>query len=197
MSFFDQIVNKIFPKENKKVILTNEVLKRSQHEFDSYDEWHASDVSKEILQKIFRAYHLKKTDIKDPIPVALLQSDKANGFAIANCSSLLDSDYKMLLEHFKKQILLIGYRQSGSNRKVTAEIDRVVTKEFYYLKPPIKMEPPIDQRYGNISLELILHNDKPYYLKLMASVYSDRLYSEPLPFSDLIEMLFERDNKEE
>jgi len=192
MSFFDQIINKIFPKEKKNVILTNEVLRRSQHEFDSYDEWHASAVSKEILDKIFRAYHLKKTNIQDPIPIALLQSDKANGFAIANCSSLLDSDYKMLLEHFKKQILGIGYRQSGSNRKVTAEDDRVTTKEFYYLKPPIQMEPPIDQRYGNISLELILHDDKPHFLKLTASVYSDRLYSEPENFSDLVETLFEK-----
>ena len=54
------------------------------------------------------------------------------------------------------------------------------------------MEPPIDQRYGNISLELILYNDKPHYLKLMASVYSDRLYSEPESFSDLVELLFEK-----
>jgi hypothetical protein len=192
MSFFDQIVNKIFPKEKKNVVLTNEVLKRSQQEFDSYEDWHASGVSKEILDKIFRAYHLKKTNIKDPIPIALFESDKANGFAIANCSSLLDSDYKMLLEHFKKQILAIGYRQSGSNRKVTAEQDRVLTKEMYYLKPPFQMEPPIDQRYGNISLELILHDDKPHYLKIMASVYSDRLYSEPESFSGLVETLFER-----
>lgn len=144
------------------------------------------------MDKIFRAFHLKKTDIKDPIPIALFESDKANGFAIANCSTLLDSDYKMLLEHFKKQIIAIGYRQSGSNRKVTAEQDRVSTKEFYYLKPPIQMEPPIDQKYGNISLELILYDDKPHYLKLMASVYSDRLYSEPESFYDLVEKLFEK-----
>jgi hypothetical protein len=192
MSFFEQIISKIFPKEKKNIILANEVLKRSQQEFASYEDWYASDVSREILEKIFRAYHLKKTDIKDPIPIALLQSNKANGFAIANCSSLLDSDYKMLLEHFKKQILAIGYRQSGSNRKVTAEDEKVTTKEFYYLKPPIQMEPPIDQRYGNISIELILHDEKPYYLKLTASVYSDRLYTEPESFSDLVEILFEK-----
>ncbi|WKV13310.1 hypothetical protein [Marivirga harenae] len=193
MSFFNQIVNKIFPKEKKNVILSNEVLKRSQNEFNSYEDWHSSDVSNEILDKIFRAYHLKKTDIKDPIPIALFQSEKANGFAIANCSSLLDSDYKMLLEHFKKQVLSLGYRQSGSNRKVTAEQDRVLTKEMYYLKPPIQMEPPIDQRFGNISLELILHDEKPHFLKIMASVYSDRLYSEPENFSDLVEKLFSKE----
>ncbi|WP_340152902.1 hypothetical protein [uncultured Marivirga sp.] len=193
MSFFNQIVNKIFPKEKKNVILSNEVLKRSQQEFNSYEDWLSSDVSNEILDKIFRAYHLKKTDIKNPIPVALFQSEKANGFAIANCSSLLDSDYKMLLEHFKKQVLSLGYRQSGSNRKVTAEQDRVLTKEMYYLKPPIQMEPPIDQRFGNISLELILHDEKPHFLKIMASVYSDRLYSEPENFSDLVEKLFSKE----
>lgn len=192
MSFFEQIINKIFPQEKKNVILSNEVLKRSKQEFDSYEEWYASDVSEKILDKIFRAYHLKKTDIKDPIPIALFQSDKANGFAIANCNSLLDSDYKMLLEHFKKQVLSIGYRQSGSNRKVTAEQDRVITKEMYYMKPPIQMEPPIDQKFGNVSLELILYDEKPHYLKIMASVYSDRLYSEPDDFSELVETLFVR-----
>jgi hypothetical protein len=194
MSFFEELVNKIFPKNKKDIVLANEVLKRSRQEFDSYQDWAQSGLSKEILEKVFRAYHLKKTDIKDPIPIALFQSDKANGFAIANCHSLLNSDYKMLLEHFKKQVLTLGYRQSGSNRKVTAEEDRVITKEFYYLKPPIQMEPPIDQKYGNINLELILYDDKPHYLKVMASVYSDRLYSEPLNFEELVAVMFKMED---
>lgn len=190
MSFFDQLINKIFPQGKKDIILTNEVLKRSKTEYQTYQDWVQSDESKFILDNIFRAYHLKKTDIKHPIPIALFQSEYANGFAIANCSSLLNSDYKMLLEHFKKQVLALGYRQSGSNRKVTAQQNRVITKEHYYLKPPIQTEPPIDQRFGNISIELILHDDKPHFLKLMASIYSDRLYSEALDFNDLVEQLF-------
>src|SRR5690554_5011471 len=105
MSFFEQIINKLFPSDKKDIILSNEVLKRSPQEFETYQQWWDADISRILLEKIFHAYHLKKTDIKDPVPIALFESDKANGFAIANCSSLLDSDYKMLLEHFKKRIL--------------------------------------------------------------------------------------------
>jgi hypothetical protein len=46
--------------------------------------------------------------------------------------------------------------------------------------------------YGNISLEKIRINQQPSYFKLLASVYSDRLYYDAKPFDDLMDRLFER-----
>ena len=50
----------------------------------------------------------------------------------------------------------------------------------------------MSQLYGNISLEKIRINQQPSYFKLLASVYSDRLYYDAKPFDDLMDQLFER-----
>ena len=47
-----------------------------------------------------------------------------------------------------------------------------------------------NQKFGNILIEKTEIDRKPSYLKLMANVYQDRLYSEAKPFSELIEQLF-------
>jgi hypothetical protein len=56
------------------------------------------------------------------------------------------------------------------------------------------MEPPIDQLYGNISIELHKFNDQPNYIKLMASIYADRLYKIHEDFDELVELLLVPDS---
>ena len=67
--------------------------------------------------------------------------------------------------------------------------------EKFYFKPPLQLPKEgelISQLYGNISLEKIRINHQPSYFKLLASVYSDRLYYDAKPFDELMDRLFER-----
>ncbi|MFT6053161.1 MAG: hypothetical protein ACJAS3_000119 [Roseivirga sp.] len=51
-------------------------------------------------------------------------------------------------------------------------------------------EKKTNQLYGNILIEYVMIVRKPSYIKLMANIYQDRMYSEALAFDELIEKLF-------
>ncbi|GAA5041863.1 hypothetical protein GCM10011506_43840 [Marivirga lumbricoides] len=189
MTFFDKMYRKLFPPSGNQV-LNHQTLVRSKKEVKRFEQWITAQKHHEILDKIHHAYHLKLTDIKDGIPIVLFNSPYANGFAIRNNEEILDSGFPFLLEYFKLKILDMGYRQAGSDKKLSAVDSAVLTVEKYYLKPPMQIDPPIDQLYGNIALELHYFNDIPNYLKLTASIYSDRMYQPHLDFSEMIEKLF-------
>lgn len=192
MSFFNQIYDKLFARNNSD-ILSKEVLNRSEKEITDYENWAKSQQSKQLLHRIKRAYHFRKTNIQDDIIIDILQTPYANGFAISELPEAEKQTYQWILEHFKEKILAEGYRQSGSDKRIKNKRTYLETTEKYYLKPPIQAKPPIDQKYGNILLELVLQDDKPMIIKVMANIYSDRLYTEALDFDDLARTLLEHE----
>ena len=84
----------------------------------------------------------------------------------------------------------MNYRLVQADRKIAEKNDLVEEKQRYYLKPPISMKEPIDQRFGNITLELVLINHTPSYLKIVAATYQDHLYQAALNYEDLVDHLF-------
>lgn len=190
MNFFNQIYDKLFSK-NKEQVLSKEVLERTEREQLEYHEWTESDPAKYLLNRIKRAYYFKKTNIKDEIIIDILNTPYAKGMAVSNLPDADKKTYQLLMDHFKTRVLEQGYRQSGSNRKVQNKPNWVETSERYYLKPPIQTEIPINQYYGNVHLELVLHDDRPHIFKLQANVYSDSLYEDAYDFEDLVAKIFE------
>jgi hypothetical protein len=195
MTFFDSIYDKLFnrtPSNNE--VLSHQQLKRTEAEKASFSKWLQSEKSSTLLAAIHRAYHLKRTDIGSEIPVLLFRSVYANGFVVKNNEGIKDKEFTFLLDYFKHQLLQLGYRQAGSDSKVTAKDGFVLSIDKFYMKPPLQMEPPIDQLYGNISIELHKFNDQPNYIKLMASIYADRLYKIHDDFDELVELLLVPDS---
>lgn len=192
MTFFDTIYDKLF---NKKVdengVLSHQPLKRSKSELANFKKWLATEKCTDLIQNIHRSYHLKRTNIDTEIPILLFRSVYANGFAIKNSREIANIEYEYLLDYFKHQLIQLGYRQAGSDSKVTAKDGFVLSVDKFYMKPPLQTEPPIDQLYGNVSIELHKFNDQPNYLKIMASIYSDRLYKKHGDFDELIEHLLD------
>ncbi len=189
MSFFDTIYKKLFNKHEPNTVLSHKALKRSEKQKTSFSNWLGDNRSEMLIEKIHRAYHLKRTDINSDIPVLLFRSAYANGFAVKNSPEINNNDFHLLLDYFRHKLLALGYRQAGSDSKVTAKSDFVLTVDKFYMKPPLQVEPPIDQMYGNVAIELHLVDDQPNYLKLMASIYSDRMYKPHQDFDELVELL--------
>lgn len=189
MTFFDKIYNQLFSvKENQ--VLSHQTLNRSKKENNRFLDWIASNKHHHLLDSIHHAYHLKLTDISSEIPIVLFRSAYANGFAIMNNEQIMNKSFPFLLEYFKSKVLEIDYRQAGSDKKVSTVEGNVLTVEKYFLKPPLQVKPPIDQLYGNIALELHYSNDMPNYLKITASIYSDRAYKPHLDFDEMVEKIF-------
>jgi hypothetical protein len=45
--------------------------------------------------------------------------------------------------------------------------------------------------FGNVSIEKVNINDKPSFLKVLVTVYSDHLYQNAKPFDQFIDDLFQ------
>ncbi len=197
MTFFDKIYNKLFPSasgENKEAFITEDITRTEQYQRD-YFRWVNEGIYKVHLEKIYNAYINKKANVADEYHVHILETPYANGFAFSYHPSLTVRDFNFLFDLFRDQVLNTGYHLKNSGRKIYDRPDYVETKERFYLKPKLKgknKEQLLDQKYGNIEIENVSIDSKPSYIKLVANVYNDRLYTKALDFNVLLKDLFER-----
>lgn len=199
MSFFDKILNQLFPKTDEGITnkqpMISEPLTRKDAERSSYFEWQNSGSYREVLEKLYQAYQTRLQNRQGNWEIHLLQMPAANGFAFTYPTNLAAREFQHLFDLLKDRVLTLNYRLVNADRQIFDKKSFVETKEKYYLKPNIDFQNTgdlFDQQYGNILIELILIDDKPSYLKLVASIYSDRLYTKALDFSELLDEIFEK-----
>ncbi|MEM8969454.1 MAG: hypothetical protein AAGE93_23755 [Bacteroidota bacterium] len=194
MSFFDKIVDKLFPAKNGLTTQIREVMHRSEKDQKAYEQWKNNGEQPKLLQKVAQAYYYKKTNIRSEIDVHILNMPTANGFAITYHPEIKEKHFQYLLEYLKDRVMLLGYRLVNKDRRIVEKPNYVETTEHYYLKPPITAESmekmPIDQQFGNVSLSQVFIDNRPSFLKVLVSFYSDRLYQEALHFDDFVSHLF-------
>lgn len=196
MSFFDSVVGKLFGKQAPKTAFIHETLSRSEKELDAFDTWEKSDTARPLIEDIERGYYLKKQGIVSGVDVHILKSQYANGFAISYGEAFTEETFKHSFDWFKERVLELGYKLSVADRKISDKENYEETVEKWYLKPITEdlNTTVANQRYGNITVEKIDIDRKPNYIKFLASIYQDRLYTEALTFDELLENIFKSKN---
>ncbi len=198
MSFFDKIVKKLFPADkvtNGKEAFVSEELTRNEPYKQAYFRWINEGAYKPLLHDVHEAYQHKLQKNEVTLKLHLLTTPYANGFALSYHATIGEKEFNYLFDYLKDQVINAGYQLNNSSRKIYDKPNYIETKEKYYLKPPLKGLDDgtlFDQMYGNISIENILIDGKPSYMKLVASIYSDRLYTKALPFQSLVDILFSK-----
>ncbi|MDF9800058.1 hypothetical protein OKW21_005321 [Catalinimonas alkaloidigena] len=197
MSYFDKLFSKLFPaKDSDKVTAVHEVLKRNQPTQQAYGDWKDSDDRSELIKEIAQAYYYKKTNITSEIDVHLFNTAYANGFAISYHEKIGSKVFQHLTDYFRDKVLEMGYRLVNADRRILDRENYVETIEKYYLKPPLSAEDltqdtiQVNQMFGNIAIEHVQINSQPSYLKVLASIYSDRQFQEADSYDDFISALF-------
>jgi hypothetical protein len=199
MGFVQEILKKLFPdnQNNSDKGYTppfySERLKRSEEfkrNFQVYlesPEW--SDLKSEVLKK----YHFKKAGLNEVEDLIVMDNPNAAGMAL-ELDSWDNKEPEFLMEYINHKVLGLGYKLQNSNRRVYDKADKVKEIERYYLKPLVSsqdFEPPINQRFGNITVELEIIDNKPKQLRWSASYYHSRDYQKHYPFEELIENVLE------
>ena len=195
MTFFDKISRKLFPGDKPKpTVDVHEVLKRPERDQLAYEVWRDQPESSALVGEVAQAYYYKKTNISSELEVHLLNTAYANGFAVSYVPRVPTKEFQHLFEYFKDQVSSMGYRVVNADRRIKDKVTYVETIEKYYLKPPLHQGDikagSIDQLYGNVVVEHVLINNRPSYIKVQASIYSDRLYQDALHFDDFADRLF-------
>ena len=191
MSFFDDVVGKLFGRQSPKAAFVHEVLKRSDQEIQQYEAWKVTENANSLIADVERGYFMKKQGIVSAVDVHLLDSQYSNGFAVSFNDQFSPDSFTFVFDFLKERGLEQGYKLTQGDRRILDKETYEETIEKWYLKPIAEdLNGVANQKFGNILIEKTEIDRKPSYLKLMANVYQDRLYSEAKPFSELIEQLF-------
>ena len=194
--FFDDLLKKIFPpRGGNQAVSVKENFSVKEKDLQDLEAWNSSEASKTLYDLVYRNYHYKRAQINESPEVHVFSSVYANGFALSYGPPLDPNSFSLLFLGLSRRIIALGYEQVSLDRKLEEVNEQVKETEKFYFKPPLQLPKEgelISQLYGNISLEKIRINQQPSYFKLLASVYSDRLYYDAKPFDDLMDRLFER-----
>ncbi len=186
--FFNQLFRK---QVSGKVPMVQEMLQRSDTEQLGYTNWQLSEhkaSSIKYLHDEISRYFLDEASTS----LLLINTAKSRGFILPY--NVLPSDilaFQHLFDYFKAQILTLNYSLYLSDVKHYNRPKQVETIERHYLKPRMGYDfsAPLNQLYGNITIEHYLHNDKPQQIKFLVTPYNDRKYTAPLSFAHLVEQL--------
>ena len=196
MSVFDYLKNLFPEKRNPNLPLVEEALQRSQSDQQDYFRWLNEGKAKDVLQKIQKAYQLKKLSLPSEIEVHFFKMNGSNGIAISYDSFYTPKEFQHLFDYLKDRVKNLAYLHHSSHRLVYEKKDYLETIQKHYLKPPIKLPEnndfrnAIDQHYGNVLIEYILIDEKPSFIRFLALTYSDQNYQNALPFEQLIQKIF-------
>ncbi|SMD41608.1 hypothetical protein SAMN00777080_0133 [Aquiflexum balticum DSM 16537] len=192
-SFIEDVLGKLFPKKSSPVTI-KENFTQTESEKENTDSWLTSDEGESLIKLVFKNYHFKKSGINAHPEIHILNSPYANGFAVSYESPFNEKTFSQLFFAFGRRMLDLGYQRVSLDRKIEEIQENVRTTEKQYFKPPLNtadLTQKIDQLFGNVSIEKVSVNDKPSYLKILVTVYSDHLYRPAKPFDLFVEELFE------
>ena len=194
-NFLDDLFKKVFSTSEKLPINVKENFLVKESEWADLESWLQTQDSKNLFALIYRNYHFKRTQINETPQVHIFSSPYANGFAVSYEPPIDSKSFSRLFLGMSRRILALGHNQVSLDRKYEEVKDRVKVTEKFYFKPPLQLpseEQLISQLYGNISLEKISIDNQPSYIKLLVTVYSDRLFQDAKPFDQFLDHLFER-----
>ena len=205
MDFFDDIFKKLFPKRNKTLPIVREKLKRSEKENVEFQIWSSSGDATYWLARIYESYHLKRQGlVSQDIQVHLFSSAASNGIAISYTNAMSTKQFRFLFDKLKESILNLPYpyKLYTSDRAHYERTNYIETIEKHYLKPvygtnkevgnELKSDGQLPQFYGNILIEYIQIDGEPSFIRLLANIYSDRLFLDALPFEEMIKTILQK-----
>lgn len=169
-------------------------IKRSEDQQSDYESWKNGLSRRRLVDWLHAEYvnYLISQEEVDP-SIDFINVRATRGFAIHFYKLNYPlRDINHLFDFLKEQLRNFGYRPYTSDSRTYNRPGWVEQLDRHYLKPPIIFRENgerIDQKFGNITIELLFRNDKAYQLKLSATSYHDRNYKEADGFDDLMGVL--------
>lgn len=192
MNLYQSIKRQIaaFGKKNTPIVLLNEPIDDSL--ISEEDIRNTMEVFGFQLFTDINSNYISFIDNQNQTDFHFIKQNGINGFAI-DCFSydLSVKEWRHLQIFCLQKIKNLQYIMHVNKVNSKSQQKHLITTYKYYLKPSLKlmMDIPSEQLYGNISLELVLQNSKPFRFLLHANYYSDRNYKKEKTFKDLLAYL--------
>jgi len=172
----------------------HDLLVRPEDFAIDYNSWILNGAKDETLGLLLSNYTSYANGGKVDRSIAFLDTPSKKGFVIYLTDKLAQFQQpEFLMDHFRDRVSELGYTLYTSDLKVYSKGDYVETQQRHYLKPPMNFVPnkKLSQLFGNISIEYILRDDKPYIFKFSATTYQDHMFEDAKAFELLMVTLFQ------
>lgn len=192
MTLWDEIYEKLFSSKTKQ-IAHKENFSQTENDEASIIDWLNSLQGIELMDLVHKNYHFKKATINARPQVQIMNSPYANGFVVYFDEPFTEKSFSNLFFAFGQRIVDLGYEKISLDRRMREINQQVKITEKQYFKPPIQKEnvgQKIEQLFGNVSVEKVSFDNKPSYITVLVTIYSDRLYQDAGSFDQFVELIF-------
>jgi len=189
---------KAVEKQKASTPFLHESINIKEYPVSEFLQWYSDDHYLKLVKAIKSAYtDYLITQRNNEKSVDIMLTPSSNGWIVyCHKFELTDTDYKHFMYLLYKRLLEHKYILNMSDIKSRHKGNWLETAYRYYMKPSIRYmtssnmsEGKANQLFGNISIELLSRDGKPYVLKFLANSYSDQNYQEAHEFSDLMELI--------
>lgn len=173
----------------------HEMIERDAEELEQYERWKQTLARRRLFDWLTDQYVVFQANRPTDEAISFLDTPSSKGFVIHFAQTHYSrAEIGHFFHYLKERILELNYRTQISDRRVFSRENWVETQERHYLKPRTRHQrkagPPerggMDQKFGNITVELELRDDQPWNLRLRATTYQDALYNTPESFRALM-----------
>ncbi|MCF8238694.1 MAG: hypothetical protein K9I85_11090 [Saprospiraceae bacterium] len=171
----------------------HELLVRSPEDMQAHQQWKHQGGEEDFTDRLRHAYNVYRAGM-DPEDTELdfMEFRTSSGFIIhLKDDESAGKEAPFIMDGLRDKILASGYRQTISERRIIQRKNRKEILERYYLKPPMDHQPggAADQRFGNITIELLSCGQYPCNLKFITTAYPGRAHKPACSFGELMELL--------
>lgn len=168
----------------------HELIQRTEAEQTDYERWKSSLIKRRLIDWLADQYAIFRV-LPDDIDAAIdfLNTPSSKGFVVHfHETNYNRQEITHLFDYLKEMVLQLNYRTQVSDTRTYSRANWVETTERHYLKPRSSFVEgqKLNQRYGNIMIELEIRDDLVRNLRFRATTYKDRQFEEADPFEDLM-----------
>lgn len=172
----------------------HELIERTAAEKQDYDFWKETFVCRQLMNWVDAQYAISLVDM-DAVGEGLdfLNTPSSKGFVVHFFKTKYSNrDVLHFFDFLKERVMeSFNYKKQISDTRTYNRPTWVENTQRHYLKPRIDFAAEtFNQQYGNILIELVFRNEKPYQLKFQATNYNDKQYTKSLDFKELMQELF-------
>ncbi len=167
----------------------HEIISREEASLPAYERWKNTFAKRRLLNWLVDQYAVFKTQGRLDEAVDFLDTPSTKGFVVHfSQTQYTKEEATYFFDYLKEVVLGLGYRSQISDRRIFSRSQWVETQERHYLKPrnSFVKDELIEQKFGNITIELELRDDRVRNLRFRATIYKDALYKDANTFPALM-----------
>lgn len=185
--------------------IVHSTLARHRDSADEFAAWKRTVVALRLRDWLADQYAAFLTDpTRVDRGIDFLDTPSSKGFVIHfgdTQYTLREAEFFQL--YLRERVMQHEYRTQVADSKTYAYSGGSERTDRYYLKPRPDWSAPegheggmntytkgqFNQQFGNILIELVVRNEKPWRLKFSATIYHDRVYQKAQAFGALMDLV--------